>query len=131
MDNETPSETPDTALDTGDPLARVAPVTKTPPVPQAASVSRTEPVSRRDFLKRASRDAVQTGAAFVPGAGIARAVLGTTGSDTETRKPSLMERFAKWRNEHNPANAAPADARRRCKRAGGQVDAPSRTARFA
>ena len=103
--DKTPFADTDTELDPGDPLARVAPTAR-----PAANLSRTAPVSRRDFLKRASRDAVQTGAAFVPGAGIARAVLGTTGSDTETRKPSLMERFAKWRDEHNPVNAAPADA---------------------
>ena len=108
--DKTPFADTDTELDPGDPLARVPPTARPAANLETAPLSRTAPVSRRDFLKRASRDAVQTGAAFVPGAGIARAVLGTTGSDTETRKPSLMERFARWRDEHNPVNAAPADA---------------------
>jgi|GEM_PF-2599035 hypothetical protein len=39
--------------------------------------SENQGVSRRDFLRRAGREAAQTGAKIVPGAAIARVVLGT------------------------------------------------------
>ena len=99
MDKETDAEAaPEPMVDTGDPLARLAPAKSAPQTAQTAQtgVSRTEPVSRRDFLKRASNNAVQTGAALVPGAGIARVVLGASEPDG-TRKPSLVERFAQWK----------------------------------
>ena len=75
-------------------------------------MSPTGAVSRRDFLKRASKDAVQTGASLVPGAAIAKVVLGTTEKDG-TRKPSLGERWAAWRTErlaedHDAPSAADA-----------------------
>ncbi len=78
--------------------------TETPPETDDAPAPSPHAVSRRDFLKRASKDAVQTGAAFVPGAAVAKAVLGGENKDG-TRKPSLAERWAEWKN----ARTAPSE----------------------
>jgi len=67
-----------------------------------------EPLSRRDFLRRASSEAVKTGATLVPGGAVARAVLGAEPpppNETEAEKeerlkklPEWMRSLAKWRS---------------------------------
>lgn len=50
------------------------------------------PVSRRDFLRRAGKEAVTTGTRLIPGAKLATATLGVTkGQD------GWWQRLAKWR----------------------------------
>jgi hypothetical protein len=50
------------------------------------------PVSRRDFLRRAGKEAVTTGTSLVPGAKLATAALGVArGQD------GWWQRLAKWR----------------------------------
>ena len=79
---------------------------------QAAVQAAVQPrgVSRRDFLRRASREAVQTGAKIVPGAAIARVVLGdgpepageaTEDADATTRphRGPLWKVMASWRQK--------------------------------
>lgn len=63
------------------------------------------PVSRRDFLRRAGKDAVETGAKLVPGAAIAKTVLG---SGDETKPPPWWQALADWRRRRHP-KAADAD----------------------
>jgi len=57
------------------------------------------PVSRRDFLRRAGKQAVQeavtTGERIVPGAAVAKVVLG----DQRTGKPSLLSAIANWKQK--------------------------------
>jgi hypothetical protein len=53
-------------------------------------------MSRRDFLRRASKEAAKTGTDLVPGAKIARAALGADG------KPSVWERILAWRRRAEP-----------------------------
>lgn len=69
--------------------------TPTQPVPTETPVTTPAPssLSRRDFLRRASRDAVETGGRIVPGAGVAKAVMGTN------EKPGLLQKFAEWRTK--------------------------------
>lgn len=59
----------------------------------------TTPVSRRDFLRRAGKQAVQeavtTGERIVPGAAVAKVVLG----DQKTGKPSLFKAIANWKQK--------------------------------
>jgi hypothetical protein len=59
-------------------------------------------LSRRDFLRRAGSEAVKTGATFVPGAAVARAVLapGTPDEDSDektNRLPAWLRSLSKWR----------------------------------
>ena len=67
-------------------------------VPPTGGVPHTGSVSRRDFLRRASKEAVQTGVSLMPGAAVAKVVLGGTEKDG-TKKPSLGERWAAWRSD--------------------------------
>ena len=50
------------------------------------------PVSRRDFLRRAGKEAVTTGASMVPGAKLATAALGVANG-----KANWWQKLAKWR----------------------------------
>ena len=50
------------------------------------------PVSRRDFLRRAGKEAVATGTSLVPGAKLATAALGAAKG-----KEGWWQRLAKWR----------------------------------
>ncbi len=73
-----------------------SPQTPAPPAPNG-------PVSRRDFLRRAGKEAVQTGtqlAPLVPGAALAKTALGIGATGANGAKPqSLMARLAGWRNK--------------------------------
>lgn len=64
------------------------------------------PVSRRDFLRRAGKDAVETGAKLVPGAAIAKTVLG---SGDETKPPPWWQALADWRRRRQSSEAVGAD----------------------
>ena len=61
-----------------------------------------EPVSRRDFLRRAGKEAVTTGANLVPGAKLATAALGVAQG-----KNAWWQRLVKWRQDQQ---VAPTDA---------------------
>ena len=50
------------------------------------------PVSRRDFLRRAGKEAVTTGTSLVPGAKLATVALGAAHGQN-----SWWQRLAKWR----------------------------------
>jgi hypothetical protein len=50
------------------------------------------PVSRRDFLRRAGKEAVTTGTSLVPGAKLASAALGAAQGQN-----SWWQKLAKWR----------------------------------
>lgn len=50
------------------------------------------PVSRRDFLRRAGKEAVSTGTSLVPGAKLATAALGAAQGEN-----SWWQRLTKWR----------------------------------
>ncbi|MBC8102818.1 MAG: hypothetical protein H7Z41_09550 [Cytophagales bacterium] len=52
------------------------------------------PVSRRDFLRRAGKEAVETGTSLVPGARLATAALGRKTADG---KPNWWQKLAQWR----------------------------------
>ena len=53
-----------------------------------------EPVSRRDFLRRAGKEAVATGTNLVPGAKLATAALGVAQG-----KNAWWQRLVKWRQD--------------------------------
>jgi hypothetical protein len=53
------------------------------------------PVSRRDFLRRAGKEAVTTGTNLVPGAKLA-----TTAISVAQGKNGLWQKLAKWRDAH-------------------------------
>lgn len=82
--------------------------------PQAKPSTNVDPLSRRDFLRRASKEAVKTGATLVPGGAVARAVLGgepAPPDETEEEKderlkklPDWMRSLAKWRNNKSRGN---------------------------
>lgn len=55
------------------------------------------PVSRRDFLRRAGKEAVATGTSLVPGAKLATAALGVAGG-----KDNWWQKLAKWRQGPTP-----------------------------
>ncbi|HVK01972.1 MAG TPA: hypothetical protein VM490_00710 [Armatimonadaceae bacterium] len=95
-------------------------MTELPEGTEAAEATRSAEaprgVSRRDFLRRASREAVQTGSKIVPGAAIARVVLGdgpeptaaepgtgAEGSDapatTRPHRGPLWKVMASWRQK--------------------------------
>jgi hypothetical protein len=57
-----------------------------------------EPLSRRDFLRRAGKEAVDTGAQLVPGGQVIQSVIGSD------EKPSLWARVAKWRKSKETDN---------------------------
>ncbi len=59
------------------------------------------PVSRRDFLRRAGKEAVTTGTRLVPGAKLATAALGATPG-----QEGWWQRLAKWRQGQNPESKA-------------------------
>jgi hypothetical protein len=68
--------------------------------PQLPGVT-TPSLSRRDFLRRASKEAVDTGTKLVPGAAVARKVLGIdnlTASATDKNTQGLIQRLAAWRD---------------------------------
>ncbi|MES2459731.1 MAG: hypothetical protein V4671_04050 [Armatimonadota bacterium] len=50
------------------------------------------PVSRRDFLRRAGKEAVTTGTSLVPGAKLATAALGVANGQN-----NWWQKLAKWR----------------------------------
>lgn len=52
-----------------------------------------EPLSRRDFLRRAGREAAETGVKVVPGAGLVTAAV----------KTSWWEKLALWRRDRAAA----------------------------
>jgi len=75
-----------------------------PASPAPAVLPATGPVSRRDFLRRAGREAVQTGTQLVPGAALAKTALGIGPTGADGAKPqSLMARLAGWRNKRGEA----------------------------
>ena len=55
-----------------------------------------EPLSRRDFLRRAGKEAMDTGTKIVPGGNLARKALGMEAS---TSRP-WWNVLAKWRNRN-------------------------------
>ncbi len=62
-------------------------------------------ISRRDFLRRASTEAVKTGTKIVPGAALASKAMGIDldRNDSGTSTPesqSLLGRFAAWRQRN-------------------------------
>lgn len=63
------------------------------------------PVSRRDFLRRAGKEAVATGTSLVPGAKLATAALGSVRG-----KDSWWQRLAKWRQGQKPERADESDS---------------------
>ena len=83
------------------------PEPSTPTEPLQTETPAPASLSRRDFLRRASRDAVETGGRIVPGAGVAKAVIGEAG------KPGLLQKFAQWRTKRpepttpNPETPSP------------------------
>ena len=58
----------------------------------------SEPVSRRDFLRRAGKEAVATGTSLVPGAKLATAALGVNQG-----KNAWWQRLVKWRQDQQVA----------------------------
>lgn len=73
--------------------------TPRPPAPE---------ISRRDFIRRASREAVDTGTKLVPGASVARKVLGIDNAPTPPggdAPKSLFQRFAVWRDRRRKESA--------------------------
>lgn len=58
------------------------------------------PVSRRDFLRRAGKEAVTTGASMIPGAKLATAALGVANG-----KANWWQKLAKWRQGSTPEQA--------------------------
>jgi hypothetical protein len=63
-------------------------------------------ISRRDFIRRASKEAVTTGTKLVPGAALASKALGidngnATTPDGQPVKRGLLQRFADWRGNRN------------------------------
>jgi hypothetical protein len=80
-----------------------------------------EPLSRRDFLRRASREAVETGTRIVPGAALAKTVLGVGETTPEAGDgsgvpaapatkpvPGWLRKLAAWRGrqQSGPEDAA-------------------------
>lgn len=65
------------------------------------TVSDEQRLSRRDFLRRAGREAVDTGAKIVPGASLARAAIDKTGQE------GLLQRLISWRGKRAPAPDTP------------------------
>ena len=57
-------------------------------------------VSRRDFLRRAGKEAAETGVRIVPGAQIARAALG----DARSGQPNWWQRILHWRQDRTPGS---------------------------
>lgn len=58
-------------------------------------------LSRRDFLRRAGREAGDVGTRLVPGGAVVRAVMGEPATLSKPAKVGLLARFAEWRNRHN------------------------------
>jgi hypothetical protein len=56
-----------------------------------------EPLSRRDFLRRAGKEAVDTGTKLVPGGNLARQALGMGATASTIPWWNVM---AKWRNRN-------------------------------
>jgi hypothetical protein len=69
---------------------------------------KSEAVSRRDFLRRAGREAMDTGTSLVPAARLARAALGK-GDPAAAATTPWWRRVFRWRGERLDAGAA-ADA---------------------
>lgn len=80
--------------------ANSSPDESAPPEPSETEPSRpeitpeeTRALSRRDFLRRAGKEAVDTGSKIVPGANIVRAAVGVDG------KTSWWQNLARWRGK--------------------------------
>ena len=58
-------------------------------------------ITRRDFLRRAGKEAAETGARLAPGAAVARVVLGKPASSSDGQTAAapagILGAFLKWR----------------------------------
>ena len=70
-------------------------------------------LSRRDFLRRAGKEAVDTGTKLVPGAALTRKALGIDAPQADgSGGKSLMQRFAAWRSGRKNEDASESRDRR-------------------